>query len=229
MSQNLRQTIIQTIMSKPYLTMKQLNKIIEPLHTEATEFIAQTNKSLSSLGLELRRIISDYNDVEYCGICEIYEDINGKESLGIKPEIVQLFYKFLDLVINSPKEGESEITVGSLLDLAVDGLTQTAAQEGLTQLKDFGYIEIINDKVRIGPRGILEFRPKFSQKTADGEESGLRTCQICLDFILAGKKCPRCTCCMHKRCYQRYIGDKDPSTCKCPACQCSEGFQDFGM
>lgn len=214
-------------MSKPYLTMNQIKKIIEPLHVDVADFITQTNKSLSPLGLDLRRIISDYNDVEYCGICELYEDINGKESLGIKPEIVQLFYKFLDLVINTSNEGESEITVGSLLDLADSGISQTAAQDGLKQLQDFGYIEIINSKVRVGPRGILEFRHKFS--SACDEETGIRKCQICCDFMLAGMKCPRCTFCMHKRCYNNCIRNKDPSSFKCPQCECSEQFQEFGM
>ena len=224
---NLKQTIIQTIMSKPYLTAEQLDHIINPLHTNRTQFIQETNQTLAPLGLVLRAVISDYDDVEYYGICEVYEDINGKESLGIRAEIVQLFYRYLDMIINAPSDAEIDTSIGKILDLAPDGISSLAAQDGLKILQSYGYVEIINDKVRIGPRGLLEFRPKFSQKTSDGEESGLKTCQICLDFILAGKKCPRCTCCMHRRCYDRYAANRE--SVQCPACQCKEPYIEFGM
>lgn len=224
---NLKQTIIQIIMSKPYLSAAQLDQIIEPLHISRQEFVRQTNESLQPLGLILRNIISDYDDVEYYGVCEIYEDINGKESLGIRAEIVQLFYKYLDMLINSPPNTEVDTSVGKILDLAPEGLTSVAAQDGLRILQDYGYVETINNKVRIGPRGILEFRPKF-QKTTDSEETNLKQCQICLDFILAGKKCPQCTCCMHKRCYEQYSA-ANPNSIQCPVCQCKDPFVDFGL
>ena len=225
---NLKQTILQIIMSKSYLTANQLDQIIQPLNISRPEFIQQAKETLQPLGLTLNSIISDYDDVEYYGICEIYEDINAKESLGIRAEIVQLFYKYLDMLINSPPDQEVDTSVGRILDLAPEGLSSVAAQDGLRILQEYGYVETVNNKVRIGPRGLLEFKPKFTQKTIEGEETGLKTCQICLDFILAGKKCPRCTCCMHKRCYEQY-SSANPNSVQCPACQCREGFVDFGL
>lgn len=224
---NLRQTIIQTIMTKPFLTAQQLDQIIAPLNTERDQFIITTNQALEPLGLTLRSVTSDYDSAVYYGICQIYEDINGKESLGIKAEIVQLYYKFLELLINGQNENDEAITVGRLLDLAPDNISQSVAQEGLNQLKSFGYLDIVHDSVRIGPRGLLEFRPKFSQKTVDAVDGGIRSCCICYDFILAGLKCSRCSCCIHKHCMESYArGRADPP---CPQCQCTEAFHPFGM
>lgn len=214
-------------MTKPYLTGPQLEQIIAPLNTTKDQFISQTNKTLDPIGLILRACTSDYDDQEYFGICQIYEDPNGKEGLGIRAEIVQLYYKFLELLINGQNNDDAPITVGKLLDIAPDNITQSVAQDGLNQLKSLGYIDIVNDNVRMGPRGLLEFLPKFSQKSLESEESNSRKCQICFDIFLAGFKCSRCSCIIHKRCFERYSRDRENPPC--PQCGCTEPFIPYGI
>lgn len=213
-------------MTLPYITSIDLEDIISPKRIELKDFVKEINNTISPLGLELRSIVSDYNNIEYYGICQIFEDPNCKESLGIKPEVIKIYYRFLDAVVEGSKEGQSRIPYGTVVDMAPEGFSQMNAQDGISQLRDLGYIDIIEDKISIGPRGLLEFRPKFSQKATEDDESALPQCMICLEFILAGKKCQKCKGYMHSKCLDLYSMSREDF--HCPQCQCSDPFEDFG-
>lgn len=219
-SLNVRHTLIQTVMSKPYLTKKELENMLKPHDIELDDFVKETNDALVPLGLELRMVISDFDDKNYYGICQEFEDSNASECLGLKAEVVQLFYKFIDMIINNEERSVSTIPVGTLID-SVDGMKNSDAQDAIKKLARMGYFELKDDMVRIGPRGILEFRPTFT-KMGDSEDGLLQQCRICLDVALAGKKCSKCECYVHRRCASMIGG-------KCPICQCTDPFVDFGM
>lgn len=227
---NLKNTVIQTLFTKPFYTEDELKKVIDPYisKTEATiaSFITEVNDLLNHLGYELRSIVSDYTDVKYYGICQNLEDSSASESLGLKAEQVQLYYKFIEAVINAAQNLNSTVTVGEVLDLAPENMAQSAAQSTINKFCELGYCEIIGDKVRIGPRGLLEFRPTFVQMEGKDEgEDDIHSCMVCLDFILAGVKCSQCNCFLHKRCLESLNQEK----WVCPYCKTTEPYIEFGM
>ena len=220
--ENVKHTLIQTLMSRACMTKGDYENLLKPHNLDAGEFFKEVNRLLSPLGLELRSITSDYDDQAYYGVCQQYEDSNASEGLGLKADVVQLFYKFLDLIVNKEEKGVSTIDIGSLLDQA-DGMLASQAQEAIQRLAKMSYIDITGDRIRLGPRGILEFRPTFWQM--DRNETGLlHHCAICLDIALAGLKCPRCETYVHRRCISA-----ESVQGKCPHCQCPEPFVEFGM
>lgn len=226
---NIRNTVIQTLFTKPYYTEDELQKIAEPyIKKDITlpSFITEVNGHLHHLGFELRNITSDYTDVKYYGICQTLEDSSASESLGLKAEQVQLYFKFIEAVINALQQLKSTITFGEFLDLAPEGMAQVAAQNTIDKFCQLGYCEKRGDKIRIGPRGLLEFRPTFVQlENKEDNESDIHSCMVCLDFILAGVKCSKCNCFLHRRCCQSLSTEK----WICPVCQTTEPYVEFGM
>lgn len=227
---NIKNTIIQTLFTKPYFTEDELKKVVDPYisqnDTPLSSFVTEVNDHLNHLGFELRIIISDYTDVKYYGICQLLEDSSASESLGLKAEQVQLYYKFIEAVINSLQQLQSSITIGEFIDLAPEGMAQSVAQATINRFCQLGYCEMRGDKVRIGPRGLLEFRPMFVQlENKDDGESDVHSCMLCLDFILAGIKCSQCNCFMHKRCCESLGNEK----WVCPYCKTTEPYVEFGM
>lgn len=217
---NIKNTLLQTIMTKPYLTKEALESLLRPHNIEAEQFVEEANDRLAPLGMELRMVISDFDDKTYYGICQIFEDSNASDCLGLKAEVVQIFYKFIDMIINNEEKGVASVSVGALIDKA-EKMKNSDAQEAIHKLARMGYFEVRDGSVKLGPRGILEFRPTFT-KMGTSEDGILQQCAICLDVALAGKKCPQCECYVHRRCSSMLGG-------KCPICQCPDPFVDFGM
>ena len=217
---NIEHTVLQTLLSRPFFTDAEYKALLKRHDLDPQHFHEDANMSLASIGLELRVVTSDYTNNVYFGVCQIYEDSNASECLGLKADVVQLFFKFLDLVINGEEKGASMVAVGALLDRA-EGMPASQAQEAIHKLANLGYIEICGDRLRIGPRGLLEFRPTFTRLDVNGE-SVLQHCAICLDVALAGVKCPQCETYVHKRCAGAIEG-------RCPVCKCTEPFIEFGM
>lgn len=229
---NIKHTVIQSLFSKPYFTKEELQAIADPYiskdNISLDSFRQEVTDLLHPLGFEMRTVTSDYTDVDYYGICQEIEDSNASDCLGLKAEQVQLYYRIVDAVINAMRELTSSVSLGEILDMAPDGMTQVAAQETIEKFCQLGYCEKRGDKVRIGPRGLLEFRPTFVQmenKEGDESDEGLRTCSICLDFILAGIKCSKCNCYIHNRCYKSF----NQESWTCPMCQCTDPYIEFGM
>jgi hypothetical protein len=218
-ARNLHHSLLQLLFSRPFLTRDEL-ALLRPYQLDVQPFVQGSNRLLLPLGLELRMAISDHTDVEYYGICPIFEDATASECLGLKAEIVQLFFKFLDLLINLDDRTTSAIPIGVLLDSA-EGMQASDAQAGIHKLRDLGYFEIREEKIRIGPRGLLEFRPTFTN-LGTGENACLQQCPVCLDFVLAGLRCPQCECYCHRRCAESING-------RCPVCACQQPFVEFGM
>jgi hypothetical protein len=216
---NVAHSLLQLLLSRPFILKEEFSALLEPFHLEVRQFILDSQPLLQPLGLELRQAISDYTDAEYYGICPIHEDPNASECLGLKADVVQLFFKFIDCIINGDDKAVSTVPVGVLLD-KVEGLSNSQAQEGIEKLRDLGFLEIRGDNIRIGPRGLLEFRPTFTSLGAN-ESGALQQCPICLDFVLAGLKCPQCECYCHRRCTQSLTG-------VCPICRCTDQFVEFG-
>jgi hypothetical protein len=218
-SLNVCHSLLQLLLSRPFIVKEEFAALLEPFQLDVRQFVQDSQPLLQPLGLELRHAISDYTDAEYYGICPIHEDAAASECLGLKADVVQLFFRFIDCVINGEDKAASTVPVGVLLDRA-DGLSNAQAQEGIEKLQDLGFLEIRGSRVRIGPRGLLEFRPTFSSMGA-GESGALQQCPICLDFVLAGMKCPQCECYCHRRCAQSITG-------VCPICRCPDPFVEFG-
>lgn len=210
-------------MTKPYLTHAMFASMIRPLGVEIDHFIQDANENLRPVGFEIRHVVSDYTDEEYYGICQLYEDSNASECLGLKAEVVQLFYRFLDTLIAGTSEQQSTVSIGEMLDKA-ENMSQSQAQESFIKLRDYGYVEINGDKIRAGPRTLLEFRPRFNQLATNGS-SDIQTCSICLDYLLSGIKCSRCNCYMHRRCESQISAGNGKF--KCPQCKCEDPYIEF--
>ena len=224
---NLKQSILQTIMAKQFYTKEELIEYLNKFDLDLNTFVLESNQTLALLGFEIRKVISDYNGVEYYGFCPTFEDSFASEGLNLKADVVQIFYRFLNMVVEATSNHESSILIGQILDSTPSDHTQIQTQEGLKQLQEYGYIEFRGDRVRLGPRGLLEFRPTFS-KISSKEDQEVQSCTICLDFILAGMRCPKCLTFMHRHCYQQYISNKDGPVL-CPVCKNSGDFVEFGM
>ncbi|OHS97089.1 hypothetical protein TRFO_09649 [Tritrichomonas foetus] len=221
---NIRNTIIQTLFTKPYFTKEELQNILRRHEIPFDSFIKDTTELLHHLGFELRSIISDYTDATYYGICQTLEDSSASESLGLKAEQVQLYFRFIDSIINSARDLHSSVTIGEVLDLAPPEMAQSFAQETINKFCQIGCCEKRGDRIRIGPRGILEFKTTFSQLAAK-DDADIHSCTICLDFMLAGIKCAQCNCFIHKRCVQSLNQDR----WECPVCKNTDPYVEFGM
>jgi hypothetical protein len=215
---NIRQTCLQTILTKRFLTGPEFSAVVQQFGLEPEEFKRTSNEMLEPIGLEIRDISSDYDEKRYLGVCQRGEDSNAKEGLSIPEPAIPVFFKFIDSVINKEDHQEQAISIGRFLDLC-DDQPNLKVQEHIALLKDLGYIEVHDQRLRVGPRGLLEFRPVFS------EYSGrlLEQCPICLDFVLAGMKCPECKFYCHKRCMSGILNKK------CPQCAREVDFVEFGM
>jgi hypothetical protein len=212
--------LLQLILSRPFLTKDELVALLRPYELDMQSFVQNSNALLLQLGLELRMTISDYTDVEYYGICPVFEDATASECLGLRADVVQVFFKFLDILVNLDGRTSSSVPIEALLD-RVEGMQASDAEAGIQKLRDLGYLEIRDEKIRIGPRGLLEFRPTFTN-LGTGENACLHQCPVCLDFVLAGLRCPQCECYCHRRCAESING-------RCPICTCHEPFVEFGM
>ncbi|KAH0793198.1 non-structural maintenance of chromosomes element 1 [Histomonas meleagridis] len=214
---------MQSLLTKPYFTRKQLEDMVSPFNIELQHFVSDSNELFHEIGLELRFIQSDFDNCEYYGICQTLEDTNASESLGLKAEVVQFFFRFIDAVISQARENNScSLTKEQISSIAPPELPQGAIKDMISELSKRGYIEKIHDNFRIGPRGLLEFRPTFTQMASNEE---IQTCSICLDFVLSGIKCSRCNTYMHKRCQQSLGQEK----WVCPTCNSDEQPVEFGI
>lgn len=218
--QNVEHTLLQTLLSRPFFTEVQYKSLLKEHDIDPRDFLEDANLKLNPIGLELRSVASDYTDDVYYGVCQVYEDSNASEGLGLKADVVQLFYKFLDLLINNDERNTSAVPIGALLD-RVEGMPASQAQDAIHKLAKLGYFEITGERIIIGPRGLLEFRPTFTKLDANGE-SVLQHCAICLDVALAGLKCPHCETYVHKRCAGAIGG-------VCPVCKSTDQFVKFGL
>ena len=226
--QNIKQSVLQTIMTKQFYTRDELADYLNKYDIDFNAFILESNEKLASLGYEIRKVISDYNGIEYYGFCPTFEDSFASEGLIFKADVVQLFYRFLNMVIEATLNHESSILIGQILDSTPPDHTQIQTQEGLKQLQEYGYVEFRGDRVRLGPRGLLEFRPTFSKIESKDDSQEIQSCTICLDFLLAGMKCSKCSTFMHRHCYNHYISNRDGPVI-CPVCKNPGDFVEFGM
>ena len=218
-------SIIQFLMTKTFIKKSEFADLVLKYDLNLLDIVKDINKNLSKIGLELRSVYSDYQEEEYFGICQLYEDPNSKDGIGIKPEVIQYFYKILEISISKIREKEIILTYGEALDLVPESISMASAQEILALLQNLGYIEIEKEKIFLGPRALLEFRPKLSIKNKENEdEIYLPHCLICLDFLLAGFKCQNCNNYIHKRCL-KLISNKNS---KCPHCESDLQFEEFG-
>jgi hypothetical protein len=218
--QNVCHSLLQVVLSKPYLSRDDLTALLQPFGLDLTEFVQDSNALLLPLGMEIRQVVSDYTLLEYYGVCNIYEDLAASECLGLKAEVVQVFYKFIDCILSLEEKGNWTIPTGVLFD-KMAGMPASQVQEAIGQLADLGYLDVHRERLRIGPRGLLEFRPTLTSMGGN-ENAYLQQCPICLDFVLAGLKCARCECYCHRRCAQSLQS-------KCPICRCQEPFVEFGL
>ena len=218
---NIKNSLIQTLFTRPFFTKDEITNLISPFEYTISGFTQEINDQLHTLGFELRQITSDYDNTVYFGICQTCEDASASEALGLKAEQVQLYYKFIEATINSLRENRNALTIGELLDVAPPGMSQAHAQETVRKLCKIGYIIKDGDKLKVGPRGILEFRPTFSQLAGKDD---LQKCNMCVDFIICGIRCPNCNSFFHKRC----CDSLSQGSWKCPSCKSTEPYVEFG-
>lgn len=99
-------------------------------------------------------------------------------------------------------------------------------QEGVKMLEEGGYLEVREGRVRLGGRGLLEFRGQLGRLAETGGGDSVKKCAICLEPVLAGKRCPQCSCFIHSHCYAELGAGGGGAVC--PQCRGDEGFGDFG-
>jgi hypothetical protein len=219
---NIFHTCLQTMLVKRYMTDKEFDALVQQFGLETGNFRGGANEHLDPIGLVIRDVFSDYDNQMFLGICQRDEDSNAKEGLSIPEAAIPVFFKFLDTVISKDDRSEPAISIGDFLDRCEDipNSTGVKVQEHLAVLMGLGYIEIIDDRLRVGPRGLLEFKPVFSEF---GSKDVMPECPICMDYVIAGLKCQYCEGYYHRRCIS------DIPNKECPHCRREGEFSEFGM
>ena len=223
MDKNIHQTILQTLFTRPYINRRELEGMLVPFNIDFQKFVSKSNEMLSSIGFELRNIKSDFDDNEYFGICLTQEDSNASEGIGIKASVVHFFFKFIDLYIENLKENNtSTVDKAYIIQNMEESIMHNDFNDMLTQLDNLGYLHVKGNRIRIGQRGLLEFRP-FFMKLASNDQ--LQTCSICLDFLLQGYKCSKCNTYFHKRCKESL----EQNSNVCPVCGTTDKPVEYGV
>lgn len=217
MSDDVKKLILQKIISVPYISSKELEKLLNKKKLKFDKYLQWASENLQCLGFSLRRIIYDLDNEEFLAVCLDYEDQNASEGLHIKKEAIHMFYNYMNDLMDALLTHKSVFTIEEFNSYVPEGTSENTLKSYLLSLEESGYIVIDGDNVKVGPKTLLEYQAQFEQR-----EFSSVCCSECRSIVVAGYICDVCQRVLHKRCYAK----KDKS----PTCQsCNVKLKQFGF
>eukprot|EP00794_Sanderia_malayensis_P004662 gene4662-5271_t len=215
---------LQSFMSKRLMTERNAREVfayacknynVELRQDDFVAFIAEINKKLKPLSMEIRHGKSEDDGMSYFSLVNCHEDEHSKVATDLSANEIAFFKKVLDLIVTSDDGYATSMTlvnVGMELDPKI---TASSSEALLTKLVEEQWLTEINGDLSLGPRSIIE----LSMYLKNIYQEEILDCKMCMHIVIKGQTCENCGTRIHLYCANKLFKGRPNEQRKCPGCK----------
>ncbi|KAF8274953.1 Nse1 non-SMC component of SMC5-6 complex-domain-containing protein [Lactarius quietus] len=182
------------------------------------DFLANLNKSLDPLDLELSRMHDEITRKETYALVNRRDDEIARIASDYSPLEISYFRALVEQIMLAPNSSYSISSLAALREVnsLTSAMTKTQAESVLVSFVAKGWLlKSKKGRFSLSPRSLLELQPYLKSTYPDE----VLECKGCFEILTRGYACPKAGCKvrMHNSCYETHHRRTNGN--KCPDCR----------